>query len=698
MSSDFTLRLKDRLSAASRAMSRSLGELLKSEKAVTAAAATASAATTAAGNAMAAAGAKAAIGAKGFEKAAAAMRTAARSASFATLSGRGPGSLLAKGQLGAIAGQNRGGIAYKGGRKIFGRSVSRYGPVYDPSAQGAAAGGMGPILDRKAQGFSLMQRVGHGVEDSARGLSSWNSAAGETISKWQEMSAVFMRTPFGFVLSGLGKVAGVLFDVVSAVTSALLTVGKLVIAIGALAAISFTKSVVEMSAFGEASRLAFKQLTGSAGEGNAWYQNAVKQATDLGQSVTTTVDSFKMLRAAQFDLSQSTALHRMAADLATVTGHADAAERAIYAITKIKATGKLQGDELMILAEAGVSLDMVYSRLEKKLGKDRAGVLKAQQKGAISADVAIAAIQEAIGEKTHSASPGDAARAYSRKTLAGNWERLKNAPDRMFLRIGEKIDKGPLVEGLKTLTDFVDKAFSDGNAVRFVDAMVAGLAKLVPISIAFAEGFGSGLDAISKALSMGDAAGVADWARKAGKETAVFFERVIEVSKLAVPRIGEAIKGLFEGVNVNGILEDMKGFDWARLGSELTIIAKSLGDIVHNLAEIGTSSAVDAIRFLVGENENGDYKKRFGHEGGLTWDDLTKNFWGADEEPSAMPKVEPVVGPNANPGPLSAAFHITVNGGTGTPEELREAGKQMGEAAGKSLAGFLNGAAAEANA
>jgi tape measure domain-containing protein len=516
------VRLIDRVTAPARAMSRALSTVTASEKAVTKASKEAQVAVTAAGNAVALAGAKAATGARQFERAAQSMKVAARNASWAA----------AQKNMGFISRSATNGNAYAfaGGRRL-GRTAAirpQFGPVYDPSAQGAAAGGMGPILNRRAQRLGIMDRL----NVASKGARDWNSAAGGKIANMRESLDTFAGTPGGMAVSGAAAIASAAASIGVAAAVAATKVVALGNAIGAFAAYKLTEIVIEMRAFSEASKQAFERLTGSKEAGAEFYREALRNSRDLGTNVVTTVDAFKSLRAQQFTLGESTTLYRMTQDLATVTGHADAAERALYGITKIKSTGKLQGDELMILAEAGVSLDLVYSKLEKRLGKTREQVLKLQQAGKITANDAITSIMEAIGEKTHSKNAGDAAQEYSRKTLMGRWGRLKNAPGRMALSISDLIDITPL----NAIMGKIEMAFASidpGQAATFVDKMIAGLGVATDMAVGFAQGFGSSFHLITEALGMGTMGlgDMAEAARGVGVWVADFFVQSIRYTK-----------------------------------------------------------------------------------------------------------------------------------------------------------------------
>src|SRR5687768_6331424 len=189
----YVLELIDRITAPAR---RILGPTNAMRKATDAAKTSAEAANTAMagfGTATERAAAKVSKSAQQMRRAAGQMRVATQSSSWANVR---PGFAVARNT--GVAG------SWAGGRKLVGRGpVARAGPVLDRSAQGAAAGGMGPVLNRKAQNLGFVDRM----NVATKGMRDWNTTAGKTLEQWGDMRAAFMKTPFGMAARGLGSVA-----------------------------------------------------------------------------------------------------------------------------------------------------------------------------------------------------------------------------------------------------------------------------------------------------------------------------------------------------------------------------------------------------------------------------------------------------------------------------------------------------------
>lgn len=329
-------------------------------------------------------------------------------------------------------------------------------------------------------------------------------------------------------------------------------------AIGTALGYSIVKNTVHMAMFEDQSKTAFKSLTGSvAGSEKAWDSSLVL-ARQLGMGVEDTVGSMKHLLAMQFTLPQAEEMVRMSADLQAVTGDAHSAERALRAITQIKAKGRLQAEELVgQLAEAGVSTTLVYQELQKSMNLKTTGdVQKAITAGKVDADTGIAAIKAAIGHKTHSSTAGQAGAAYAQNTYSGLLAQLKNAPQFLFVRLGEAVAGN--LEKFKPLVQKIIGAIDDikgDEMARFVGNVLTFVERLVPLGIEFAKGFGEGFGAMNDALgSLDPSQASLETAKEMGKSMAHAFELAFK----AIQKVAEAIMWLDQhrevAVGVAGML------------------------------------------------------------------------------------------------------------------------------------------------
>jgi tape measure domain-containing protein len=202
---------------------------------------------------------------------------------------------------------------------------------------------------------------------------------------------------------------------------------------------AFTKAAFDAAMFTENTKLAFSQLTHSAAGGEQAFATVRGLVSGLGLDLHDTTDGMRKLLAAQFSLGQSTELLKMGADLSVIGIHGEEVARVLTAISQIKAKGKLQAEEMMQLAEAGISLTLVNGALQKSLGKTAAEVDKMKQAGQITGEIGIAAIQSAVKEKLGIENFGDARKKFVNENLSGMIESLKSAGQLLFLKLGDSV-------------------------------------------------------------------------------------------------------------------------------------------------------------------------------------------------------------------------------------------------------------------
>jgi tape measure domain-containing protein len=311
---------------------------------------------------------------------------------------------------------------------------------------------------------------------------------------------------------GVGSSAGVMGALGVAAAGAAVAVGMLVkkvVEFGIRAGVAFGKAVVGMAAFAEDATLAFDLLTGSKGKGAATLKEVTALSVELGIPLKQTVKDYQKLLAMQFTPKAAKDVIRMAADLQAIGVEADKVSSIIMTMTQIKAKGKLSSEELLQLAEAGVSTDLVFKALEKSTGKTKKEILKLIQAGKITADQGLEAIQQAVLAKTKTSKLGEAA-AKAGTTMTGMWNSIKAAA--MGALMGIATDALPdIAAALKPIMADVLSWMKSPQAKKFFDAIVAGarsVAKhitkvwnlLGKMSTAFSEGFGEGFDSVAKGM------------------------------------------------------------------------------------------------------------------------------------------------------------------------------------------------------
>src|SRR5690606_17892923 len=207
--------------------------------------------------------------------------------------------------------------------------------------------------------------------------------------------------------------------------------------------------------FGQRSELALGQLGKQGATGAKLFELGRTRAMKFGQDVEDTTVNLQKLLSAQFDARLAADIIKMGADLRAIGATAEDTSGAVRAITQIKGAGKLMGQELLQLANAGVSVELVRGEIGKLLGgKSVEEVIKLQESGQIDADTAIQGILNAVQKKTGSEELGEASARFADTTIEGMMGRSKAIGEDAALRHTKRIEE--------PLTRFLGK-----NARRF---------------------------------------------------------------------------------------------------------------------------------------------------------------------------------------------------------------------------------------
>lgn len=301
----------------------------------------------------------------------------------------------------------------------------------------------------------------------------------------------------------------------TAIASAAAVAATAVAAIGTAAAVAFGKATLDAAIFRETSIKSLDVAFG-VGQGAGRFEQAKNLALEYGESLETVVGAFREFKQAGFDDTTSLNLFKGLQDLRVASPTA-AIDRIILAIKQIKSTGKLQGDELLQLSDAGVDSGRVFDALSKKTGKTVDELKKMQETGKLTADLVIPAIQEAMKAMTGGKAFGELAKDATRNTLGGALRGLSNLPGLLFDTIAKNVDTKALTGLVGQLTDFLtgpqsQAALATAGQVfgSFVSAGAAVIQSiggaldglfsgLVPTGASFAEALMAGAKAIENA-------------------------------------------------------------------------------------------------------------------------------------------------------------------------------------------------------
>lgn len=274
---------------------------------------------------------------------------------------------------------------------------------------------------------AAVRRLSGGLVTSRRELGRTEAAMRKHFALEQK-NAGDVGPVFGGKLSAYG---------VAAITGAALAATAAVAAIG----VSFATATAHALDFGQRSRLAFGSLMGDARLGREEFNFVRGEAQRLGLDIEDTTDDYRKLLAAQFEVGQARELLRASADMQALGATADDVKGILRAISQIKMKGVLQAEELTgQLADRGISAELVYRELEKRLGKTRKEILAMQKGKEITSEFAIPAIIQAIKIKAHEENVGDIATKFASTKISGMLAQMKGAIKNTLIDIGSELE------------------------------------------------------------------------------------------------------------------------------------------------------------------------------------------------------------------------------------------------------------------
>jgi tape measure domain-containing protein len=278
--------------------------------------------------------------------------------------------------------------------------------------------------------------VGAEVKGMLAGRRGGDKGAGSVIAELGESllskSGLKALAAGGIIAAGVALIANGLTAIKDAAIGAAMGVASLVQ--------SFASASLEALRFAQSSEMALGNLLHGGQNARQEFDAVRGMAEKLGLDVQDTVHSFQKLLAAQFDVGRAKELLAMGSDLQGIGAKADEVSRALLAITQIKSKGRLMASEMLQLQEAGISSELVYEALGKRLGKTRQELAKLQEAGKIDSGIGIDAILEAVRKKTGTTKAGELGEKVARETIDGMVRVLRAGVENMFTDIGRTLE------------------------------------------------------------------------------------------------------------------------------------------------------------------------------------------------------------------------------------------------------------------
>lgn len=319
---------------------------------------------------------------------------------------------------------------------------------------------------------------------------------------------------------------------------------------------------------------------------------AVKFGLDIDQT-TATYASFLRLR---FSDDQAREMIKLGADMQALGTNAEQVQSIYRAIGKIKAEGRVQGDELMMLSEAGMDVGLFKKNVAKALGIAESEVRRVQEAGGISSEIGMAAIRDTINESLHQTKAGESGQRFAENQLEGIRNVWTQKGFRLFSKLADK-SSGGLSSGFKKAGQVLDD-FSNSehgaktiksleNAFRgFGEMLERVLPLIVEIGTEFASYFGQGYD-WNQSLGFDGMGSWVDFIRKDVLPIIRLLGFVIGSTISSMQRTSEIVAGFFQAISSGfEFIEYLVGRAW-EIGKN---IGSALIDGLDSVLRFGSPS------------------------------------------------------------------------------------------------------------
>lgn len=313
------------------------------------------------------------------------------------------------------------------------------------------------ILDRLTGPARRMEKAIDRIERKLDALTPETSRAEKATEK---LGRAARKSGDGIGWLGL-KITGWLYAL-KAVGSA---VGGVLGGLGRLG-FAFAKAGVEAAGFRESTSIGLGVLLKDPGKAEKLMKQAVRWA---GKTPFTTEDSFRWvqdLTAAGFRDAQLWEAMGAAGDVAALRGFSPQVfDQVVTVLRQVKGKGRLQGEEVMQLAEAGIPSGAIWEALAKKTGISAVDLQTPKYAGKISGDLGVWAIKAAIAEKFSGGKLGNLMLQQS-GTAGGLMSTLGSRPFEMMMDLDKSKGFQSFKVALKNLTDVLDPETPAGKRIK----------------------------------------------------------------------------------------------------------------------------------------------------------------------------------------------------------------------------------------
>jgi tape measure domain-containing protein len=222
------------------------------------------------------------------------------------------------------------------------------------------------------------------------------------------------------------------------------------------------KLMLDAVAFRQNTEVALRTVLGSREAAAEALEAAMRFAARTPFTTQQVVDAYKRLAIAGFKPIEIPVILKGVGDLSAMQGFSqEAVDRIITALTQIRAKGRVQGEELMQLAEAGAPLAVIYEKIAARLKVTAEEARKLISAGRISSDLGIVAVLEAIRDTVSGGRLGGLMDQFA-DTLTGLWSTLKSRPFELL----KDVRVEPLENLLRNLVAITDTTSGLGQRLK----------------------------------------------------------------------------------------------------------------------------------------------------------------------------------------------------------------------------------------
>lgn len=324
----------------------------------------------------------------------------------------------------------------------------------------------------------------------------------------------------------------------------------------------FGKFALESASFKENSLVALEATLGSADKAKKMFKDAVALAAKTPFETKDIIEIGLNLRSKGFSdeidalgRSQVSVLTGVVGDMAALQGmDVVVLKNLSKALGDVRGNGKLAGQELLQLANAGIGKFEIFSQIAKQTGKTLEEVSARQASGGIGSAEALDAIVAAAKGKSFG-KIGELQNRMS-KTMSGMWSNIKSRPFEMFL----DLDQGEGLGKVKGFMSNLDKALNpsspQGSRIKKrVEKLADGIFGFTFGSLSGDEGADKIADFLERGIDLFEAGfnGIKTVFIKIGEEATSYLKDLgggdvgkgfKEFVTMVATGIGEAAKGL----------------------------------------------------------------------------------------------------------------------------------------------------------